>query len=281
MEMLINDINEFVKCIPTAASSDWNTLQSYVEMAQMDLTLNLLGTDLNTALIALAQTDGTRLVANKLLAISAYHAAIPFVDLQQTANGFAVVSNNNLAPASKERVERLITWCEMQIDGLIDVLIKSVMGNATLLAKWTLFSEFKEIVNCLFVTGQDFAGFTNSKEKLRRDEFLRNKAQLLVWQENIIAPVLSKTYLTELIAELRTQTFTPGAANIIHYCKMVLSALLVGNVQQADSLLSKISNLLDANLATYTTYAASAEYTLKNTARDMNKAEHPTFFMGI
>lgn len=281
MEILIKNINEFVKCIPTATGTEWEILLPYVETAQMDLTINLLGTDLNTALIALQETEGTRIIANKLLAVSAYHAAIPFVDLQQTPNGFAVVSNNNLAPASKERVERLITWCEMQIDGLIDLLIKSVMGNADLLQKWTLFPQFKDIVNCLFVTGQDFAGFTNSKEKLRRDELLRNKAQLLIWQENIISPVISKAYFDQIIAEIRTQTFTPGTGNVIHYCKMVLAALVLGSNTQADNLLSKISNLLDANLSTYSTYAASDEYTLKITPRDMNKADHPTFFMGI
>lgn len=279
--MLINSLDEFVKCIPTATGTEWDVLLPYVETAQMDLTINLLGTDLNAALTALQATDGTRLIANKLLAISAYHAAIPFVDLQQTPNGFAVVSNNNLAPASKERVERLITWCEMQIDGLIDLLIKSVLGSSTLLQAWTLFPQFTDIVNCLFITGQDFAGFINSKEKLRRAELLRNKAQLLIWQENILAPVISKSYLTQLISELRTQTITPGSANIIHYCKMVLAALMLGSNTQADSLLSKISNLLDANLATYSTYAASDEYTLKNSPRDMNKADHPTYFMGI
>lgn len=280
MEMLINSLEDFVKCIPTASGTEWDAIKPHVETAQIDLVLNLLGADLNTALIALQATEAARLVVNKLLAVKSYHAAIPFVDLVQTANGFAVVSNSNLAPASKERVERLIAWCEQQIDGLTDLLIKIVMGNAELLTKWALFTEFKSIVNCLFVTGQDFAGFTNSKEKLRRAELLSYSAQLLVWQENIIAPVISKNYLTQLISELRTQTFTEGSANIIHYCKMVLSALVAGNADQADSLLCKVSNLLDANLTTYTAYAASEEYALKNAPRDVNKADHPTFFFG-
>jgi len=279
--MLINSISGFVKCIPTATGTDWDAILPYVETAQMDLTVNLLGTDLNTTLIALPIDNSTRMVANRLLAMIAYHAAIPFVDVVQTANGFAVVSNSNLAPASKERVERLITWCEMQIDNLSDLLVKLVLADAALRAKWILFPEFTDIVNCLFVTGQDFAGFTNNKEVLRRTELLRNKAQLLIWQENIIAPVISKNYLTQLIAEIRTQTFTTGSANIIHYCKMVLAALIAGNKSQADNLLEKIGNLLDENEDTYATYIASDEYALKNTARDMNKLEHPTFFMGI
>lgn len=281
MELLINTIEDFVRWIPTASGSEWSALQPHVETAQLDLTLNLLGADLNTALMALEVTTVHRIVVNKLLALSAYHAAIPFVDLVQTVNGFAVVSNNNLAPASKERVERLIAWCEGEIDELTDLLIKLVMGNTDLLGKWTLFPEFKEIVNCFFVTGKDFAGFINSTEKLRRKEFLQHKAELLSWQENIIAPVISKNYLAQLISEIRTQSFTPGATNMIGHCKLVLSALVAGNTDQAERLLSKISNLLDANLATYTAYAASEEYALKNATRDVNKADHPTFFFGI
>lgn len=281
MELLINSIEDFVRWIPTASGSEWSALQPHVETAQIDLTLNLLGADLNTALIALEVTTVHRIVANKLLALTAYHAAIPFVDLVQTENGFAVVSNNNLAPASKERVERLIGWCEGQIDELTDLLIKLVMGNTALLEKWTLFPEFKELVNCFFVTGKDFAGFINSTEKLRRKELLQHKSELLSWQENVIAPVISKNYLAQLISEIRVQTFTPGATNMIGHCKLVLSALVAGNTDQAERLLSKISNLLDANLATYTAYAASEEYALKNATRDVNKADHPTFFFGL
>lgn len=40
----------------------------------------------------------------------------------QTVNGFAVVSNQNLAPASKERVERLIAAHKTQRDAAINIL---------------------------------------------------------------------------------------------------------------------------------------------------------------
>jgi len=279
--MLINTIEDFVECIPTASGTEWDVIKPHLETAQIDLTLNLLGSDLITALTALQVSDISRIVANKLLAVTAYHGAIPFVDVVQTANGFAVVSNSNLAPASKERVERLIAWCEEQIDKLTDLLIKLVMGKAELLAKWTLFAEFKELVNCFFVTGKDFAQFTNNTEKLLRKELLNHKAKLLVWQENVIAPVISKNYLNQLIDEIRSQSFTPASTNIIGNCKVVLSALVAGNTEEANILLGKVSNLLDANLTTYTAYANSEEYALKNAIRDANKAEHSTFFMGI
>ncbi|WP_269689176.1 hypothetical protein, partial [Klebsiella pneumoniae] len=82
-----------------------------------------------------------------------------------------------------------------QIDSLTDMFIKSVMSNAELLAKWAIFTDFKEIVNCFFVTGQDFASYPKSNEKKRRSELLRRKAELISWQENVIAPVISKNYM--------------------------------------------------------------------------------------
>lgn len=281
MEMLINSLEDFVKCIPTAAASEWSVLETYVETAQMDLTLNLFGPDLNTDLLALEAEDHTRIIANKLVCVVAYHAAIPFVDVAQTPNGFAVVSNNNLSPASKERVERLIEWCELQIDSLTDMFIKSVLSNAELLGKWAIFPDFKDIVNCFFVTGQDFASYTKSHERKRRTELLKHKAELVVWQENVIAPVISKDYMLVLITAIRTNTFQPGDVNVINFCKIALAALVAGNKQEAEGVLQKLGNLLDWNIESYQVYANSKEYALKNAARDTNQADHPTFFFGI
>lgn len=56
----------------------------------------------------------------------AHHAladAIPSLDLVQTVNGFAVVSNQNLAPASRDRVDRLIAAHRSQRDTAISALI--------------------------------------------------------------------------------------------------------------------------------------------------------------
>lgn len=281
MEMIINSIEDFVKCIPTANDSDWSVLQPYVETAQIDLTLNLFGPDLNTDIIALNADNQIRIIANKLVSVVAYHAAIPFVDLVQTENGFAVVSNSNLSPASRERVERLIEWCEIQIDSLTDMFIKSVMSNAVLLAKWAIFPDFKEIVNCFFVTGQDFASYAKSNEKKRRSELLRRKAELISWQENVIAPVISKNYMDALITAIRANTYQPGDANVITYCKMVLACLIRDNKQEAEGVLQKLGNLLDWNIQSYSLYSQSKEYSLKNATRDTNKSEHPTIFLGI
>lgn len=65
-------------------------------------------------------------IRNPLAAIAAHRAladAIPSLDLVQTVNGFAVVSNQNLAPASRDRVDRLIAAHRSQRDTAISALI--------------------------------------------------------------------------------------------------------------------------------------------------------------
>lgn len=55
-----------------------------------------------------ADDNPIKVITAKLIASEALRRAIPSLDLVLTSNGFGVVSNQNVAPASKERVDRLI-----------------------------------------------------------------------------------------------------------------------------------------------------------------------------
>ena len=52
----------------------------------------------------------------------AFAKAIPSLDLVLTPNGFGIVSTNNIAPASKDRVERLIKSLITHKDRMICVI---------------------------------------------------------------------------------------------------------------------------------------------------------------
>lgn len=59
----------------------------------------------------------------KLVACLAYMTAIPSLDLVLTPNGFGIVSNQNIVPASRERVDALMNSLESQRDSAIEALI--------------------------------------------------------------------------------------------------------------------------------------------------------------
>ena len=77
----------------------------------------------------IAEDDGfgpnerLRFPLEKLVACQAYMTAIPSLDLVLTPNGFGVVSNQNIVPASRERVDALMNSLESQRDSAIEALI--------------------------------------------------------------------------------------------------------------------------------------------------------------
>ncbi len=62
-------------------------------------------------------------ITERIVACHAYMMAIPSLNLVMTPNGFGIVSNSNVVPASKERVERLIDSLETERDHAIEQLI--------------------------------------------------------------------------------------------------------------------------------------------------------------
>jgi hypothetical protein len=278
--MFITTINQFVKYIPTAGGTEYTAIEPYLLDAENQLKSLFVGDDLFAYIAGLTTPSTLKDDFTRLIAMQAYQLAIPFVDLIQTPNGFAVVSNSNLAPASKERVERLLQWVESQLMMYTDLLITSFLKTSLALAQWMKSPLFLQYTNCLFVLGHDFANY-HPVQGSKRKAFLEAKPKLLAWQTNILEKVISASFMTALISEIRTNTFTTGSENVIHYCKMILSRLMDDDKEGATALCNTLSNILAANLTTYTEYAASPEYALKTSAPYQNKEEDTTFFFAM
>lgn len=63
---------------------------------------------------------------SRVVVCEAFRNAAPSLDLVLTPNGFGIVSNQNVVPASRERVERLIASLEMERDGAIHLLLAAL-----------------------------------------------------------------------------------------------------------------------------------------------------------
>lgn len=70
-----------------------------------------------------AAIEALRKPLEKVIASHAFMNAIPSLDLVLTPNGFGIVSNQNIAPASKERVERLRDSLEAERDRNLENMV--------------------------------------------------------------------------------------------------------------------------------------------------------------
>ena len=66
------------------------------------------------------EDNPTRALCSQIVVAEAYRNAIPHLDVILTPNGFGIVSNSNIAPASKERVDRLLASLQDRRDALIE-----------------------------------------------------------------------------------------------------------------------------------------------------------------
>ena len=55
-----------------------------------------------------AEEDALRVATTQAVVYEAFRRAVPHLDIILTPNGFGIVSNTNIAPASKERINRLL-----------------------------------------------------------------------------------------------------------------------------------------------------------------------------
>lgn len=85
----------------------FDKLSHSLDMAESWLIQNLTGQKVFDKIVV-GDRDARFVNVAMVVVSHAFALAIPSLDLVLTPNGFGVVSNNNVAPASKERVERLI-----------------------------------------------------------------------------------------------------------------------------------------------------------------------------
>ena len=127
--MLIHSDSELRSFLPNALvtvegeMSLFEKLSSYLTEAETWLATFITGAAPLAAITA--ENEGAnRPLYCRIVVCHALIHAIPSLDLVLTPNGFGIVSNQNIAPASRDRVDRLIGSIEMQRDDAIILLQK-------------------------------------------------------------------------------------------------------------------------------------------------------------
>lgn len=134
----------------------------------------------------------------KLVVCHAYMTAIPSLDLVLTPNGFGIVSNQNIVPASRERVDALITSLESQRDAAIEALILRLSSR----------SDWRESPQGLYFAATMFPLLNLCRRLAIRDHIWDSYQQLrerLIKIENVLAD----TYIShEQMAVFRQHVIT-------------------------------------------------------------------------
>ena len=213
-------------------------------------------------------------LGNRMASLYAYKTVIPHLDLVLTENGFGVVNNQNVSPASMQRVNTLRQQIAQSLDDTIDDILDYVRGNADWVNTYVATETFRSIVwnakKQMFYFGQPNGHRTQMNE-------LRVK---ITSAETKLKHCISDEFFDELCTAVRMNTATDMQNTCIHYIMMVIGADATDDDKMARFHVGRLVDFLDRHISTFTTYANSTAYAANTFESYRNAKEDPCYFFG-
>lgn len=261
----------------------YNNVRPYLEAATADL---------HERFAPGAHLDDVKDAAEAFVCYSASYEAIPALDLIATPNGFAVVNNQNLAPASKERVaalresyrqskSRYVSSLIVLLTRFPDYVLPTALASLPLIPT---ASHCRDLG--IYVKGVSFFG---------EEEYAKVRPHL-VEAEHRLAGIISKEQVEHLRAYqwiYENRTFRLDVTDIntaemplLQLCREYLTAEVVSHMESVETLGRKSLRTNAAVIIDYVTrhefelpiYAASSVAEANRTKPYENQANDPTFF---
>lgn len=175
-------------------------LSPFLATAEAWLSETIVGNEL-FALIAEEAISEKYNIICQIIAYEGFRNAIPSLDLILTPNGFGIVSNSNIAPASSERVTRLADSLESLRDKGIQILISKLAKDAAWIEtaqaqffRATLFPDLS-VMRSLLVT------------KSVWEAYLATRNELMAIEEKLVDSFFGGDMLEVLRKEAQTEQY--------------------------------------------------------------------------
>lgn len=170
-----------------------------------------------------------RIITAKLIASEALRKAIPSLDLVLTPNGFGVVSNQNVAPASKERVDRLIGSLADYRDDCIANLLPALVGAS----QWLTSSQASFFGETLFPDLAITEQVKGTGSKWER--YLSLRPKILDIEASLAKEFFSPELMVRLRNEVLRRTHTADLARVINAIRgQVVDLFNGGSIRMRD-----------------------------------------------
>lgn len=273
--MIDKETFERIVCTAISASAEvFNSMSMNLQMSEQQIKREFIGKTLSDKFDELPEQVQEE--AKKAICLDAFYMAIPFLDLVLTATGFGVVSNSNVAPASKERVAALSAQVRNCRDNALDGLLLSLHSQVT--KEWGKLSVAVCLIDSLFFTARDLRVRAGIPDAYRTD--LLKLSPKIAEAEEIFRSQISAIYFDSLITSIRTNETSDADNLVILLLQKAIGAYLSNSVTQFRTLIDRVVNTLEEDTDKYPVYLSSEAYKVKHFKRYENEQEDTTYFWG-
>lgn len=293
MKILINTLAELQQYLKVNSTFKIDSLKPYQDSAFEKYLRDVLGDDLADSLVLWynesprgQDADLTALLpyAQRVIAKFGFHEAAPNLDLQLTESGFGVVSNQTLAPASKDRVNRFMASLETEGWDAVEMLLRYLEQNADDYPQWTESDAYTMQLRNFINSAEEFDKYVHIGKSRLKFRSMRNT------MDNIeilkIDPVISEPLAEQIRLEIRENTLTDANAALLPLIKRAVANLTAAEEIDTrykltgEHYLSEVRKVLDKNPDSYPLYRDSVYVEGRTYERFVNEEDNAFFVFG-
>lgn len=209
---------------------------------------------------------------------SAAYESLPSLDLILTDSGFAVVSNQNLAPASRERVAALRESLRQQASDARDLLLISLCKDET----WRETDKCRTLRDtllwCAMLARRYGLTATDGRELYKQEHRALYPAILAATEA--CTQLISEEQMQYLLLHQDDPNESPEIKILTEHCRKYIAAAAKGNKSAQHLLGTQIQRFINNNEEALAAYRSSSQYRANHAKRYENKKDDPTFFFG-
>jgi len=168
-------------------------------------------------------SNNIKILCSRLVVADALRRAIPSLDIVLTPNGFGVVSTQNLAPASKPRVDRLVGSMLAHRDDCIAALLPELVGAS----KW-LVSDQADFFGATLFPDLGIVDTVGGVTGSRWDKYLELRPLVIDLEASLAGEWLSPELMSALRSENLRGDLTQQRSEIVRQVKAQITGYLKG-----------------------------------------------------
>lgn len=270
MSLLIKDKETIAACLPNIVQhvsgevGIYNKLTTYIDLAESWVNTTFIGADVMYYLSELPQEQTDHQIVCQVIVCEALLRALPTLDVVLTPNGFGIVSNNTIAPASKERIERLLVTIEDNRDKLIEQLIPRL----AYLDGWWNSPQRMWFTRTLFPTLSIVAEMNITVKRWSR--YCELRREIIGIEAKLASEFFSDTQMQEWREQLLLDYSSTSISKIVEVVRSEIVNILKGNTLCTRRMMDVV-NIIRNNPEKYPKWHSSETCKLFSPPRFENK----------
>jgi len=265
---------EFEAILSVATSSHvevYEKVEPHFAAAFEECRADVLG-DVGTSAIEADEYGELANAVRRWVALQAFLSVFRQLDLVLTPTGFGVVSTQQMAPASKQRVDALIG----HIRDSVLIAHGQMLAELCKVEGWGSSTQARENIDTLFY---DFRLLQKMQGPAASHLDWQAAQRLIGEADEALRLKISNQYMDDLLHHVRCGSVSADDRPVIFLCRHIISLWIAGDQDAVRLKMRRLLNLLDADLEKYPIYGEFG-YPVNHHETFKNTQDAPAYVFG-